>query len=336
MRESMRSELDGARHDEVTSRREIVRDVSIAYFDIAEADAILAILQRARELSTETSKASEARYAAGTGGQDEALRSRIQLTRLAQETAALAEERGAAVARLNALRNRESGAPLATAVIPNRITVAAVSDSAKHIRFAGLASGSRVTDSPFPALERLQQMAIENNSPLRAHEAMIAAQRNRASLARKEHLPDFAISATYSQRAGFPDFISAQIAIPLALRRGSRQNELIAAERADLARLEAEHEVRLNDLRADVAALVAEAERARTQLALYKRGILPQAKATLDLALANYRSGRGEISALLDAEATLLELDIEYHRALTDFARSVAELQFVTGTEALQ
>jgi outer membrane protein TolC len=336
MSASMRSELDAARHDEETSRRAVVRDVSVAYFDIARADAILALLQRARGLSTELSKASEAYYAAGTGGQAEAIRSRIPLARLAQETAALLEERGAAVARLNALRNRESTAPVATAAIPTMVAAAAVSDSAGHIRFGGLTVGSRAANSPFPSLERLQAIAIDNSATLRAHEAMIAAQRSRTALARKEHLPDMAISVTYSQRAGFPDFISAQIVIPLALRRESRQNEFVAAESADLARLEAEHEVRVNEVRANVSGLVAEAERVRTQLALYKRGILAQAKATRDLAMANYRSGLGDIAAHLDAELMLLELDIEYHRALTDFAKTVAELRFVTGTEVLQ
>jgi outer membrane protein TolC len=313
-----------------------VRDVSIAYFDIAQADAILAILQRARDLSTEMSRASEAHYAAGTGGQAEALRTRILLARLAQETAALLEERGAAVARLNALRDQESNAQVATATFPETIVAAAAADSAEHIRFAGFTPGSRAADSPFPSLERLQQAAIDNNSALRAHQAMITAQRSRAAHARKAHLPDLAISATYSQRTGFPDFISVQVGIPLALRRGSRQNEFLAAASADLARLESEHDVRLNDLRATVAGLVAEAERVRTQLALFKRGMLPQARATLDLAMANYRSGRGGIDAPLDAELMLLELDIEFHRALTDFAGSIAELRFVTGTEVLR
>jgi outer membrane protein TolC len=165
---------------------------------------------------------------------------------------------------------------------------------------------------------------------------MIAAQATRAELARKEHLPDFDVSVQYGQRDGFSDMVTATVSIPLPLLKGRKQDAQLAEARSELAALEAEHHTMRNELGAKVAELHSALERGRSQLALYVKAILPQARATLSSASAGYQVGRVDFINLLEAQATLFEYETQYHRALTDFAKTLALLEERVGAEVVQ
>lgn len=165
---------------------------------------------------------------------------------------------------------------------------------------------------------------------------MIGAQAARVELARKAFLPDFDVSLSYGQRTGFTDMVSAIVSVPIPLQKGRKQEAYVAGERADLAGLEAEHHAQVNELRAEVARLYSEAERQRAQLALYVKAIIPQGRAALASATSSYQVGRTEFLTVLDNQATLFNYETEYFRALTDFAKTLAELERLVGEEVLR
>jgi outer membrane protein TolC len=315
---------------------EVEEAVERAYYDLAFLDRALEIVGRNQRLLVDFMKVTEARYGVGTGGQEEVLRVRVEAARLGEEAVALTEQRRAVLAQLNAVLDRPSDTPMASPAIPRRVARAAIADSVREIRFVSTALGARAADSPLPPLETLQTIAIQLNPMLRAHEAMIAAQAARVELARKEHLPDFDVSLSYGQRDGFSDMVSAQLSIPLPIQRGRKQDLLVAEVRSELAALHAEHEEQVNALRADVARLHAELERDRAQLALYVKAILPQGRAALSSATAGYQVGRADFLTLLDAQATLFTYETTYFRVLSDFAKTLAELERVVGQEIVR
>ena len=203
------------------------------------------------------------------------------------------------------------------------------------IDFVSAALGARAANSPLPTVDELQSLAIRESPLLREHEAIIAAQTERVAFARKAYLPDFDVSFDYGQRAGYRDLVTATVSIPLRLQQRSKQGQVVVAARADLATLEAEHDVRRNEIRASVARLHADLERQRAQLALYKGSIIPQGRASLTSAMASYQVGRVPFLTLLDSQATLFNYETEYFRVLTEFAKALAELERVVGTEIL-
>ena len=317
-------------------RLQVEAAVERAYYDLVFLDRALEIVGRNQRLLVDFMKVTEARYGVGTGGQEEVLRVRVEAARLGEEAVALIEQRRAVLAQLNAVLDRPSDTPLASPAMPRRVARAAIADSVREIRFVSAALGARAADSPLPPLETLQAMAIEKNPMLRAHEAMIAAQAARAELARKEHLPDFDVSLSYGQRDGFSDMVSAQISIPLPIQRGRKQDLFVAEARFEQTALRAEHADQVNALRADVARLHAELERDRAQLALYVKAILPQGRAALTSATGGYQVGRADFLTLLDAQATLFTYETTYFRVLSDFARTLAELERVVGEEIVR
>lgn len=315
------------------ARLTVAREVRSTYYDLVFTDRAFEIVRRNQEMLAALIPVSEAHYSSGAGTQADVLRLRVEAARLADEATVLAEERRAAVARLNAVLDRPSDMPVGIPTIPERIARLAVRDSAARITFVSPALGSRVADSPIPTVDSLQSLGIRQNPSLRAHEAMIAAQAARAELAGKEHLPDFDLSLQYGQRDGFSDMVTATVSIPLPLQKRRKQDAQAAEARSELAALEAEHRALRNALAARVVELHSALERGRSQLALYVKAILPQARAALASATTGYQVGRVDFISLLEAQASLFAYETQYHRVLADFAKTLALLEEQVGAE---
>lgn len=324
-----RAAIDAARLD-VTAR---VKD---AYYDLAFADRALDIVRRNQTVLTNLAAVSLAQYSTGSGTQADVLRARTETANLGDAASDLAEKRRAALAQLNALLDRPTNTFIDAPSIPARIVKAAVADSASEVHFASDALGARAADSPMLPLDSLQALAVANNPILQEHIAQIAAQRSRIEIARKAHLPDISVSLEYGQRQGFTDMVTAIISIPVPLQKGRKQDADVAASEAELAMLEAQHHEMVNALDADIATELSDVERARTELALAKRAILPQAQATLASAMASYQVGRLDFAAVMDAQAGVFNTETAYYHSLTEFAKHLAELERTVGTGVLR
>ena len=319
------------------ARRQVVRDLKVAYYEVAFLDHALALIDENRGVLETLIRTTEASYGVGHSSQQDVLKARIDATRLAESASSLLEQRRSATARLNAILNRPSDAPLGRADVPAAIERAALGDSTRETRFASAALGARISDSPLPPLGDLQQLAIRNAPELREHEAMIAAQTARLELSHKSALPDVDVSLQYGQRGGaLPDMLTATVSLPIPIQKGRKQDNQVAGASSTLASLHAEHEAKVNALRSEIARLVSELERARTQLALYQRAILPQARAAVTTSAASYQVGKVELPTVLDSQSSLFNYETEYYRALSDFAINLADLERVTGAEIFQ
>lgn len=317
------------------ARLEIAQRVRDAWYELAWLDDALEITTRNQLLLLDFMRVAESRYGVGTGSQQDVLKASVEASRLAEEAAALTEQRRVAQARLNEGLDRDSEVPVPAVRIPERIVRLAAPASVREVRFVSPSLGARAAGSPLPPLAVLEERALANSPVLREWQASIEAHAARAELARLQVRPDVDVSLQYGQRDGYSDMLSATVSIPLPINRRRRQDAGVAEARAGLAAAEAGlHEAR-NAVRLQVARLHAELERDRTQLALYVGSILPQARASLESATAGFQVGRVDLLALLDTQATLYGYEAAYHRLLSDFARGLAELERVVGAEVV-
>jgi cobalt-zinc-cadmium efflux system outer membrane protein len=335
-RRAAERDVDAARASADASRLAIARDVRAAFFELAYIDRALAIVERNRTVLGDVIQVTEAHYASGTGGQQDVLKARVEAARLGETASALLEKRRATSAELNATLNRDDTTPIPSVSIPERIVQAAIPADPNRIRFAAQTLGARTMDSPIPPLAELQDLAARQNPTLRENEANLAAQAARMELARKGSRPDFDVSVQYGQRNQRPDMITAEVSIPLPIHKRARQDQELAEARAELAAMESDRRAKINSVRAQVARLVSELERGRTQLAIYTKAILPQGGAAATAALASYQSGKTDLLTVLDNQNTLFTYETEYYRSLSDFAKDLAELEQVVGSEILR
>lgn len=332
-------ELEAVAADAALSgtRREIARDIKTSFYELAYLNRSREIVRNSASTLAAIVQVAEANYATGTSGQQDVLRARVESARLGEMASGIEEQNRMARADLDALldRNVDNGSQTAAA-IPARIAEAAVPNDASQIRFVSDTLGARVADSPLPSLGTLQELALRNNAPLREADANIAAEAARVSLVQKGFKPDFDVSLQYGQRTQRPDMVSAVVSIPLSIHRGARQNQEVAEARSQLAAAQGEYRVEANRVRAEVAKLVSEVERNRTQLALYRKAILPQSAAAIGSSLASYRSGKGDLLSVLNNQSTLQTYQIAELRAMTDFAKAIAGLEAILGVEVLR
>lgn len=324
----------------------VIRDVKTTYYEIAYIDAALRTANRTDSLASAVIKAANLRYSTGRGSQQDVLRATLEATRLNDSANELIEQRRALVERIAALT---SGAPtlLKTAAIPSAIVRAAVATDPTAIRFTALTLGASVADGPLLPLADLQMLAVKQSPQIRRHLVLNAIANAQLELARRDHLPDIDVSFQYGQRsgsmagatnagAGRPDMVSLLVSIPIPVQRSTKQSALANAAQADVTTEDFEKRASEALVRSEVARIYSDVSRARTQLALYVKALVPQARASLASSVNAYQSGTGDLTVVLEAQRTLLDMEVGYDRSLTDFAQKIAELDAMIGQEALR
>ncbi|MBA3340314.1 MAG: TolC family protein [Gemmatimonadaceae bacterium] len=326
-------------------RLSVIRNVKDAYFEIGYIDAALETTRRTHQMLLGLAQVTEARYAAGRGEQQEVVRATLAATRINEAANAFIESRRVQLEILSSLLDRDIEIP-AVVGIPSRLAAAAIPSNLAAVQFRSNQLGASVAGSPLPSLDSLQAIALAHNAGLRRQRLVETATAASLALSRKQHLPDFDVSLEYGQRSGRSaqppgamgrdDMISLTVSVPLTIQRGRKQSALVTAASADLAAAAAQQRAAGNLLRAEVARTYSEIERSRTRLALYVKALLPQARASMSSATTSYQSGTGIFIAILEAQKTLLDLELDYHRSLSDFAQRIAELDAMTGQETLR
>src|SRR2546426_7709052 len=101
-----RAAANGARAEENVVRRDLTVATAAAYYRLRYAVTALETVHRQRELLEAAVQLTTTRYATGTAPQSDPLQAKLARDRLRSEEYALESERTAALAAVNALRNR--------------------------------------------------------------------------------------------------------------------------------------------------------------------------------------------------------------------------------------
>jgi outer membrane protein TolC len=286
-------------------------DVATAFYELYAVDRRIEAMRETLGLLGDSERIARAMYAAGTGRQSDVLRAGVELARMQADLERMEAMRTAAAARLNALLDRPTETPVPAPAfpplpldLPDRDTLRAWAEASR------------------PLLE---------GSRLRVDQA-----RTRSALARKEIWPDLSIGVQYGQRRhemGTERMAGAMVgfSVPIfAARRQLRMREEAAAmERmaiADLAERRAAVDARITELVADL-------ERTRTLIELYRGEVLPQADANVEAALAAYRAGTVDFLTLIDAQMSRNAYLQELHALMAEYGIAAAELEMTVGRE---
>src|SRR3989441_303533 len=105
----VRAAAAGARAEEGAVRRELTTAMAVAYYRLGYAVTALETLRHQRELLEAAVQLSTTRYATGAAPQSDPLQAKLARDRLRSEEFSLESERMAALAAVNALRNRAPG-----------------------------------------------------------------------------------------------------------------------------------------------------------------------------------------------------------------------------------
>jgi outer membrane protein TolC len=267
------------------------------------------------------------RYAADA---ELAIADQIAEAELAAETAASAYRAGKApqsdvlAARTAAieLRNRATDAALQTKRA--QITLARYIGAAADRPSGAAPDVSRLPFDP----ARLGDIDAQPEIRLARAQEKVAA--TSAELAHAAKLPDWSAEVSYAVRGPtYSNMISVMVAVDLPWSPATRQDREYAARLKELDAARATREDALRARRAEVEAMLAEWESARTQGARIRADILPLAAQRRDAALAAYRGGTGALAAVLEARRADLDVRLALIQQEQAAARAWAWLSFV-------
>ena len=233
------------------------------------------------------------RYRTGETSQADVLRLQSQADVLRVDLESWKERRPAVQARLNAILGRAPDHP-----VPE-IETLPISSEIPH---------------PTPTAF----FAAADNPDLKESQSAIHQAERARDLARKASRPNLMVGLEYmDNRSMAPDELMAMVSVSIPIWQGNYRAQRREAA-ADLRAAEADYAARFNRLQADARMALYERQDAARQVALFEDSLLPRARQTLSILEGDYRTGRTSFLDLLEAQRTVLDLDLALVRARSE------------------
>jgi len=291
----------------------IIREVKDAYYELSHIHRTSDVVQTNKGILEDFARIAETRYSVGEGIQQDVLRAHVEVSKMVDELIMLDQRRKALEAKLIALLNGSSDTPVGK---PEEVTFRKLPLS----------------------VEELQKQAVDVNPTLKAMKKMIEAKEKAYELAKREYYPDFNFRAAYGQRESGPngprrDMLTGMVELNMPIFYKTKQDRKVAETKADVLNWEAQYRAMKNEILYMVADLTAMTNQRERQYELYRTGIIPQASLQVQSAMSAYRVGKVDFLTLLDSQMTLYKYELEYHQVITEYEKSLADLETAVGKQ---
>ena len=289
---------------------DLVRDVRLAYADLALSRRRLALMNEAATLRERVAELAAARVRAGESAPLDSVTARADAVRARQEAARLVHDAAIAEERLRALLGAGANrAPLE--LVPDDTPDAAPHD-------AGW------TTADVDAL----LAAAAGRADARAANLAVTAAEDRARLARTE-LFTFSGVADYNQRGS--DGAEAGPGMKLSLPLFNQNQGTTARADAELELARRRRQTLRDRIILEVREAYARVEQARHDLAAWRTQIRPAMEEAVTLSERAYRAGETPLLQVLDANRQLLEAQVREAQVASELRRARAELERSVG-----
>jgi outer membrane protein TolC len=312
-------------------RRELVRDIKVAYYRVRQAERAIDILDAAEQLVAENRRTNERLYAANTVTQDAVFRAEVEALDVQQQRADARARYDRARRALNFLVNRPLTAPLDTAHVP---ADALVEREMAHVVHPLQAALRPASFSGSPQMQSAEDGA--SRPELRALSAAAAAAEDQRRLAQSGYLPEVSLAvdggiqgASYGF-AGEQPFVMASVVL-----RWNLFNGFADAARTEQAALTAQ---RLRTQREETALRIQQQVQSAWDDVQVARRSLQTAEARVRAARESFRitnrraeEGRANQVTFLDARTALTDAELNLSITRFDVLTHLAELEFAAG-----
>lgn len=305
--EAALQEAEARREELQTAKDKLVQQAKVAFFEFYYVYRAIETNEVNKAILQEFKRTAEAKYAAGTASKQDALQAEVAYNHLLHRGIVLERMRRAARGRMNTLLNRSPEAALPAP------------------------PGALALPSQRPQYATVLKRSLEARPEIRALMHRVRGQQATLDLAHKNYWPDFTVSAGYNsfwQEEDLQPYIGIGLNIPI---QTGRRRGAVNESTSEIFRLRA----RLSDLAANVALEVQDAfERvveSEHVVELYRSQLVPSAEENLEAARSEYAVGKTDFLSLLTAERSLMEAQLEFHRAVSRYHQSFADLERLVG-----
>ena len=291
----------------------IVNLVKQGYYALAFLERAIEVTERNRALLRDLVRIAEKKYVVGRGLQQDVLKAQVSLSALQDRLIGLNTDRRLAEARLNRVLNR----PMETAVN---------------------APGDVVPTPLELSVEDAQRLALAHRPLLKEIDHTISSWAATEQAARRSGRPDLTFRLGYMQRAHVQpdpvngsDFLSFGVSMNLPVFNGRKRDSQIAEAQANIRMVRAQKDDFSREILYRVQEICLEVDRHWKQAELYRTAILPQARQSLESAMAGYQVDKVDFLTLLNNQVTLFKFEIDHYHHVIQRERKLAELEAVVG-----
>jgi outer membrane protein TolC len=295
---------------------ELTRMVKETWYQLYAVDKSLEIVAKNLQLLSDFVTIAESKYSVGQGAQQDIFKAGLEKSRMLDMQITLRQQRKSLEANLNYLLYRPGSTPVGT-----------------------------IADFTLPQIsltaEQLKEKATENRPQIKSLSELVNKGQAAHRLAQKEFYPDFNLSFEYmfrekisSEMASDPgyDMFSVGVTFNLPFQQERRRSMLTESTSETSMAVE-----ELNGLKNSISYTIndtlAQLERRRNLVELYKGGIIPQAEQSLESAVIGYQVNKVDFLALLDSRMTLFNYERELYESQAEFMMKLAQLEAAVGTD---
>jgi cobalt-zinc-cadmium efflux system outer membrane protein len=308
------SDVDVARAQLDQVRLEVRVRVLKGFGDLLRADDEIRIHDQHVTIARQAIEAARIKYTTGKVPQQDILKAQVALTRLAEHMIQFDHDADLARARMNTLLGRAPNAPL-------RVT------------------GEHAVLDTLPQAQDLDDLALRSRPDLLAARQAAERSHRQQALAKKAYVPDFTVSAGYMIMPSGQDFRNAYMiegSMNLPWLNHSKHDAEIAEATAQATEQDAELMEQRNMAFGQIQEALVEAEAAQKLARLFHDELRPQAEATLQSSIIAYENDKTDLLDLLDSQMAVVDIDLAWIQAVSDFDARLADLELAAGASLKQ
>lgn len=291
--------------------QEITALVKSAFYELYYIDNAVGITQENRDLLHKFAKIAETKYSVGKATQRDVLAAQVEVSTLANNLIVLNRETESIIARLNILLDRPTNTPLGKPLPFEKHTL-------------------NLT------IEELEGLAVKNRPELKRYDHAVKRDEADLKLSKKDYyFADFEPMVEYMQENGKPDTWASAITINVPWLWPKNRLK-VKESNANLDAAKSDYRFINNKTFFEVKDFLVRIQSAESTINLYKTGVIPQAEQSLKAARIGYETDRVDFLAVIDSQRILLNSRLLYHRALTDFEQSLANMERAVGMQLTQ
>jgi outer membrane protein TolC len=299
-----------AESDIAIRARDVVNQIKQYYASLYIARKAIQVHLESVELLRQIADISQAKYTTGRISQQDVLKPVLELSRLHNDIISFDEQAQLASARLNVLLNRAPDTPIGPLIEPREEMV-------------------------LPTTADLQRLALDGQPELQRTKLEVERAEAELALVQADYKPDFSVQGGYMLVPRMSDAWTARLAItwPKAPWSRGKIDARVAEQTASIHAAKARSQAMENMVRLSVQEAYIRARSAQDRAALLRTTIRPQSQQTLEVSRVAYQTDRVDFQALIDNERVLLDVNLDYFRALSDFTQALADLERAVGAD---
>ncbi|HBA72020.1 MAG: RND transporter [Geobacteraceae bacterium GWC2_55_20] len=295
---------------------ELTRMVKETYYQLWAVDKGLEIVDKNLKILADFVTITESKYSVGQGVQQDIYKAGLEKSRMLDMQITLKQQRKSLEANLNYLLYRPGNTPVGT-----------------------------IADFSLPLLpltaEQLNQTAHDKRPQVKS--LISLANKGQAShrLAQKEFYPDFNLSFEYMFKEAIstdmvsdPGYDMFTVGVTFNLPFQQQRRRAMLAESTSETNMATEE---LNGLKNNISYTIndtlAQLDRRRKLVELYRGGIIPQAEQSLESAVISYRVSKVDFLTLLDGRMTLFNYERELYESQAEYMMKLAQLEAAVGID---